>query len=169
MLSVEDYAVYCTSMKSAWPRAQDLIAVTIQDYQHPVRILMNFVARSGHNKWQLVQTISSYLVNEPGMLQHEDGSVVALDKPPIAGPVCFVPKGLYIPVTCPVQSQTLTQTSTDAPTFSWRWGPQTGARGKVAIKDDHSSIASASGELSAQVRSALSITWTVLKLPFNAE
>ena len=133
------------------------------------RIPLDVVARSGHNKWRLVQTISSYLVNEPGTLQHEDGSAVALDDPPVAGPVCFVPKGSYIPFTCPVQSQALTQRTADAATFSWSRGPQTGARGKVAIEDDHSSIVSASGESSAQVRGARSINWTALSMLFTAE
>lgn len=49
----------------------------------------------------------------------------------------------------------LTYMGTEAATFTWRKGPQTGARGKVATEDDHSSIVSASGESSAQVRGGI--------------
>lgn len=130
MLSVEDYAVYYTSIKSAWPRTQDLVAIKIQDYQRPLRIPLEFIAKSGHNSWHLVHTLVGYLVNERGRLQREDGSLITLDDQPVAGTVCFVPN--------------------EAATFTWRKGPQTGARGKVATEDDHSSIVSASGESSAQ-------------------
>lgn len=102
MLSVEDYAVYYTSIKSAWPRTQDLVAIKIQDYQRPLRIPLEFIAKSGHNSWHLVHTLVGYLVNERGRLQREDGSLITLDDQPVAGTVCFVPNGSYIHAACSV-------------------------------------------------------------------